>query len=252
MAAIVGDLAAAEEIKALKDLMGALGATNLECRQDGAKLAASPRQGYLFNSTIAGVDAADAILLIGTNPRWEAPVLNARIRKTWLTGDLKIANVGEAYDLTYPVEQLGAGADVLEAIAAGSHPFAQVLKDAKRPMLILGPGAVARADGAADPEAGREDRRRDRHDRPGRQRGRGRLERLQRAAHRGVAAWPRSISVSSSERRDMAGILDGAAQGRDRVRLSARRRRIRHGASSARPSSSIRAPMAMPARIAPT
>jgi len=149
MAAIVGDLAAGEEIKALKDLMGALGVTNLECRQDGAKLAAPPRQGYLFNTTIAGIDAADAILLIGTNPRWEAPVLNARIRKLWLNSPVKIANVGEAHELTYPVEQLGTGADLLEAIANGTHPFAQVLKDAKRPMLILGPGAIARADGAA-------------------------------------------------------------------------------------------------------
>src|SRR5665213_2242257 len=84
MAAIVGDLAAAEEIKALKDLMGALGAANLECRQDGAKIGNGPRQSYLFNTGIAGVEAADAILLIGTNPRWEAPVLNARIRKTWI------------------------------------------------------------------------------------------------------------------------------------------------------------------------
>ena len=75
-AAIVGDLAAAEEVKALKDLMTAFGAVNLDCRQDGAKLEAKPRQGYLFNSTLAGVDAADALLLIGTNPRWEAPVLN--------------------------------------------------------------------------------------------------------------------------------------------------------------------------------
>ncbi len=149
MAAIVGDLAAAEEIKACKDLMGALGAANLECRQDGAKLQTGPRQSYLFNTTIAGVEAADAILLIGTNPRREAPVLNARIRKAWLAGNVRIANIGAAYDLTYPVEQLGAGADVLEAIANGSHAFAQVLKDAKRPMLILGPGAVARADGAA-------------------------------------------------------------------------------------------------------
>jgi NADH-quinone oxidoreductase subunit G len=149
MAAIAGDLAAAEEIKALKDLMDALGAANLECRQDGAKLQTSPRQSYLFNTTIAGVEAADAVLLIGTNPRWEAPVLNARIRKTWLVGNIRIANVGAAYDLTYPVEQLGASAEVLEAIANGAHPFAQVLKDAKRPMLILGPGAIARADGAA-------------------------------------------------------------------------------------------------------
>jgi NADH-quinone oxidoreductase subunit G len=148
MAAIIGDLAAAEEIKALKDLMGAFGGRT-ECRQDGATYGASPRQGYLFNSTIAGIDQADAILLIGTNPRWEAPVLNARIRKMWLNTPLRIANIGSAYDLTYPVEQLGAGADVLEAIANGSHAFAQVLKDAKRPMLILGAGAVSRADGPA-------------------------------------------------------------------------------------------------------
>jgi NADH-quinone oxidoreductase subunit G len=149
MAAVVGDLAAAEEIKALKDLMTSLGVATLECRQDGAKLATGPRQSYLFNTTIAGVEAADALLLIGCNPRWEAPVLNARIRKAWLNSNLKTANIGPAVDLTYPVEQLGAGVDVLEAIANGSHAFAQVLKDAKRPMLILGPAALNRADGAA-------------------------------------------------------------------------------------------------------
>ena len=146
MAAIVGDLAAAEEIKALKDLMTALGVANLDCRQDGAKLAAGARPGYLFNTTIAGVEAADALLLIGCNPRWEAPVLNARIRKSWVNGNLKIANIGEAVDLTYPVEQLG-GIEALEGFA--NHAFMQVLKDAKRPMLIVGPGAMARADGAA-------------------------------------------------------------------------------------------------------
>ncbi|MBV8976151.1 MAG: NADH-quinone oxidoreductase subunit G [Alphaproteobacteria bacterium] len=149
MAAIVGDLAAAEEIKALKDLMTALGVVNLDCRQDGAKLTPASRQGYLFNTTIAGVEAADALLLIGSNPRWEAPVLNARLRKTWLNGNLTVANLGEPFDLTYPVEQLGSSLGVLEAVANCSHGFAQVLKDAKRPMLILGPGALARADGAA-------------------------------------------------------------------------------------------------------
>ncbi len=149
MAAIVGDLAAAEEIKALKDLMIALGSPHLDCRQDGAKLQGIPRQSYLFNSSIAGVDAADALLLIGTNPRWEAPVLNARIRKAWLSGKIRIANVGAPCDLTYPVEQLGETVDVLEQLAAGNHPFAEVLKSAKRPMLVLGPGAAARPDGAA-------------------------------------------------------------------------------------------------------
>ncbi|MGH6889526.1 MAG: NADH-quinone oxidoreductase subunit NuoG [Rhizomicrobium sp.] len=149
MAAIVGDIAAAEEIKALKDLMLSLGVAHIDCRQDGAKLSNVPRQSYLFNTTIAGVESADALLLIASNPRWEAPVLNARLRKTWLNGNLKVANVGRAYDLTYQVEQLGERASLLQDLVDGSHAFAKVLKDAERPMLIVGPGALARSDGAA-------------------------------------------------------------------------------------------------------
>jgi NADH-quinone oxidoreductase subunit G len=155
MAAIVGDLAAAEEIKALKDLMAALKVKNLDCRQDGAKIGLTgdgrkaPRQTYLFNSTIAGVDAADAILLVGANPRWDAPVLNARIRKAWLASGVKVANIGPAVDLTYPVEQLGTGMAVLAHIADGSHDFAKVLTEARRPMMVLGAGAISRKDGAA-------------------------------------------------------------------------------------------------------
>ncbi|HVZ67951.1 MAG TPA: NADH-quinone oxidoreductase subunit NuoG [Rhizomicrobium sp.] len=147
MAAIVGDLAAAEEIKALKDLMTSLGVANLECRQDGSKVGGA-RPAYLFNSSIAGVDAADALLLIGTNPRWEAPVLNARIRKAWLNG-LKIANIGEAVDLTFPVTQLGESVSALQDLLNGKGDFVDVLKNAKRPMIIVGPGAHARSDGAA-------------------------------------------------------------------------------------------------------
>jgi len=149
MAAIVGDLAAAEEIKALKDLMAALRVINLDCRQDGAKISGGPRQSYLFNSTIAGVEAADAILLVGANPRWDAPVLNARIRKGWLATGVKVANIGPAVELTYPAQQLGTDIAVLEQIASGSHDFAKVLTDAKRPMIVLGSGVLARKDGAA-------------------------------------------------------------------------------------------------------
>ena len=149
IAAIVGDLAAAEEIKALKDLMKALRVSNLDCRQDGAKLKGGPRQTYLFNSTIAGVEAADAILMVGVNPRHEAPVLNARIRKAWLANGVRVANLGVATDLTYPVEQLGTDINTLASIANGSHPFAKVLGDAKRPMIILGGAALTRTDGAA-------------------------------------------------------------------------------------------------------
>jgi NADH-quinone oxidoreductase subunit G len=149
MAAIAGDLAAAEEIKALKDLMTGLGVVNLDCRQDGAKLTASPRQGYLFNTTIAGVESADLVLLIGSNLRWEAPVLNARMRKLWLNSNVRFANIGKAYDLTYPVMQLGETADVLQSLVEGRHEFTNVLKEAKRPMLVIGPGAYCRPDGAA-------------------------------------------------------------------------------------------------------
>ncbi len=149
MAAVVGDLAAAEDIKALKDLMSSLRVTNLDCRQDGAKIKGGTRQTYLFNSSIAGVEAADAILLVGANPRWEAPVLNARILKSLLATGVKVANLGPAVDLTYPAEQLGTDVQTLATIANGSHPFAKVLTDAKRPMIILGAGAITRADGAA-------------------------------------------------------------------------------------------------------
>src|SRR3569623_357283 len=149
MAAIVGDLAAAEVIKALKDLMGALRVPNLDCRQDGAKIGGGPRQTYLFNSTIMGVEAADAILLVGANPRWYAPVLNARIRKAWLASGVKVAAIGPQVELTYPVQWLGTDIGALEQIARGKHDFAKVLTDAKRPMIVLGEGVLTRKDGAA-------------------------------------------------------------------------------------------------------
>jgi NADH-quinone oxidoreductase subunit G len=149
MAALVGDLPSTEAIKALKDLMLSLGVANLDCRQDGARIGLGPRQGYLFNTTIAGIESADALLLVGTDPRWEAPLINARIRKTWLRGNLKIARLGPAKDLTYAVEDLGNNAATLNEIAAGHHAVFKMLKDAKRPMLIVGQGALARKDGAA-------------------------------------------------------------------------------------------------------
>ncbi|TDQ80545.1 NADH dehydrogenase subunit G [Dongia mobilis] len=149
MAAIAGDQVDAESLFALKELMTALGSPNIDCRQDGAQLDAGSRASYLFNSTIAGIDRADAILLVGSNPRWEAPVINARIRKRYLKGGLKVASVGAVGDLTYPVEILGAGPETLADLAKGNHSFAEALKNAKAPMIILGQGALARPDGAA-------------------------------------------------------------------------------------------------------
>jgi len=148
IAAIAGDQADAEAMVALKDLLTSLGSNNLDCRQDGAKLNASVRASYLFNSTAAGIETADALLLIGTNPRKENPVLNARIRKRWQKGGFKVARIGHKGDLTYKYEHLGDEASVLKDIAEGKHPFFEVLKKAARPALILGQGALSREDGA--------------------------------------------------------------------------------------------------------
>ncbi len=148
--AIAGDLAAVEEMYALKRLFAGLGSPNLDCRQDGAKLdPAKGRASYIFNATIAGLEETDALLLIGTNPRLEAAVLNARILKGWRNRLLKVGLIGQRADLTYPYDYLGAGPQTLAELAAGKHPFAEVLAKAERPMLILGQGALARPDGDA-------------------------------------------------------------------------------------------------------
>jgi NADH-quinone oxidoreductase subunit G len=149
MAAIAGDMADAEAMVMLKDLMTALGSRSFDCRQDGALLDPENRGSYLFNSGIAGIDEADALLIIGSNPRWEAPVLNARIRKRYLAGGFKVGVIGPQVDLTYKAEYLGAGPQTLADVANGSNAFAEVLKGAKKPMIIIGMGALTRADSAA-------------------------------------------------------------------------------------------------------
>ena len=149
VAAIAGDLACTESMFALKELFTRLASPHTDCRQDGAALDSAARAGYLFNTTIAGIEGADACLLIGTNPRWEGAVLNARLRKRFLAGGFQVMSVGPSADLTFPVEHLGAGPEHLVNIAAGNHPAAQALKDVERPMLIVGQGALTRADGAA-------------------------------------------------------------------------------------------------------
>ena len=147
--AIAGDLCDAESVLALKDLMTAMGSTNLDCRQDGTKLDASRRDFYTFNTTIAGIEEADAILLIGTNPRKEAPVLNARIRKTWVATQLPVGVIGAEADLTYPATWIGATPAAINALRDGSQGFGAVLAKAQKPLIIIGQGALARADGAA-------------------------------------------------------------------------------------------------------
>ena len=142
--ALAGQLAAVEEMFALKALMASLGSGNIDARYPGSPL--HPKNGrasYLFNSTIAGIEQADAIMLIGCNPRREAPVLNARIRKRWRAGPVLLGMIGEKADLTYPYNYLGADPESLAKFI--DHAPA----DKEKPMFIIGQGALNRPDGAA-------------------------------------------------------------------------------------------------------
>ena len=147
IAAIAGDMVDAEAMLALKDLMAAMGSPHIDCRQDGVKVGQGPRCSYLFNTTIAGIEQADFCLLIGTNPRWEAPLINARIRKNYLFTGLPVAFVGDFHELGYPVDDLGNDPLILEKIMKGKHPICSKLKAAKFPMMILGQSALRREDG---------------------------------------------------------------------------------------------------------
>ncbi len=139
--ALAGQLSAVEEMFALKGLMSALGSQNIDARYPGSPLHPKfGRSSYLFNSTIAGIDEADAIMMIGVNPRREAAVLNARIRKRYLRGNVVLGLIGAKADLTYPYNYLGAGPDSLGQLDAGKS---------QKPMVIIGQGALNRADGAA-------------------------------------------------------------------------------------------------------
>jgi NADH-quinone oxidoreductase subunit G len=141
---IVGDLVSAEEAFALKTMAMKLGIKNIDCREPGSALGEhGGRAGYIFNSTIAGIDEADAIMLIGCNPRVEAPVLNARIRRRAAQGGCLIGVVGEKADLTYDYNYLGAGPESLVQFV--NH--AAIAK--QKPMLIVGQGALNRPDSAA-------------------------------------------------------------------------------------------------------
>ena len=141
---ILGDLVGAEEAFSARQLAEQLGVKNIDCRQDGTPLGElGGRAAYLFNTGITGIEDADAIMLIGSNPRTEAPVLNARIRKRYLKGGCAIGVIGEKADLTYPYAYMGAGTDSLAQLAG--HPPAK----AQKPVFIVGQGALARPDGAA-------------------------------------------------------------------------------------------------------
>jgi NADH-quinone oxidoreductase subunit G len=147
--AIAGDLSAVEEMFALKDLLAKFGSSNLAVQGGDAFDPKAGRASYIFNPTIAGIDQADALLIVGSNPRKEAAVLNARIRKRWRTGQLRVGVVGARPDLTYDYDYVGAGTESLGDLTAGKHSFADVLKNAKNPIVLVGTDAFARHDGAA-------------------------------------------------------------------------------------------------------
>ncbi|MCC6597357.1 MAG: NADH-quinone oxidoreductase subunit G [Alphaproteobacteria bacterium] len=145
IAGLVGDLADLESVIALKDLFKRLGSPHMDCRTDGARFDTSNRAGYLFNSTIAGIEQADSILLIGTNPRWEAALINARIRKVINERRIPVGVVGEAADLTYKYHHVGDTLAELEKMVAEHKGKAKT----ERPLWIIGSGVFAREDGAA-------------------------------------------------------------------------------------------------------
>src|SRR5260370_7234095 len=115
---------------ALKEFLTGVGARRLDCRQDGAKLDGRCRAAYLFNTTIAGIEKADVCLVVGTNPRLEAPLVNARLRKRHLQGGFRVAAIGPALDLTFPVEMLGDGGAAVNPLAAADHPWSPSLPHA--------------------------------------------------------------------------------------------------------------------------
>jgi NADH-quinone oxidoreductase subunit G len=149
VAAIAGDLADVETMAALKDLLNALGSQRYDARQNGAVADHKARASYLFNSTIAGIESADLVLLVGTDVRKEAAVLNTRLRRAVRKRGTKVVNLGPVADLAFVVEQLGSEISSLKIIAQGAHPFVERLKAAKRPAIIVGEAALARADGLA-------------------------------------------------------------------------------------------------------
>ncbi|MEE6490248.1 hypothetical protein FKM82_015814 [Ascaphus truei] len=151
IAAVAGGQVDAEALVALKDLLNRLNSDTL-CTEEvfpNSGAGSDLRSNYLLNSRIAGVEEADVLLLVGTNPRYEAPLFNTRIRKSWLNNDLQVAVIGSPVDLTYTYDHLGESPQILKDIASGKHPFSKTFSQAKKPMVVVGSSALQRKDGAA-------------------------------------------------------------------------------------------------------
>lgn len=149
VAGLVGPFADAESMMALKDLINRFN-SELVCTEESFPTNSTDlRSNYLFNSRITGIEDADLILLIGTNPRFEAPLLNARLRKCWIHNDLEICLLGPKVDLTYDYEHLGDQLETLQSLAAGKHPLNKRLNSSSHPIIILGSECLQRKDAAA-------------------------------------------------------------------------------------------------------
>ncbi|MEQ7155741.1 NADH-quinone oxidoreductase subunit NuoG [Brevundimonas aurifodinae] len=143
---IAGDLQDAESMKAALDLFRALGSANTDCRQDGTALGVGPREGWLFNTGLQGLENAGSILLVGVNPRTEAPLLNQRIRKSWLAGKTRVGVIGEQADLTYDYDLIGRGTKTLAKLPKAA---VDALSNAERPAIVVGAGALTGPNGPA-------------------------------------------------------------------------------------------------------
>eukprot|EP01147_Barroeca_monosierra_P000003 gene3-3401_t len=144
-AVVAGAQADAEALIAAKDFLASNFDANTfltEERFATSRGSTDFRGNYLFNSSIAGIEDADLVLLVGTNPRFEASLVNTRIRKAWVHNELDVALVGEKVDLTYDYNHLGESVQTLEEIISGKHPFSKRWKAAERPMVIVGTGAL--------------------------------------------------------------------------------------------------------------
>jgi len=138
-----GDLVNMETLYIFKEFFNkTLGSHNVESRSDHTYLNSKKRENYLFNSTINGIEEADFILLIGSNPRYEATILNARIRKAYLQNKTKIISLNDVGDLTYPYESLDGDIENIKKITEDSHEVSSLIKEAKKPLIIFGQSSL--------------------------------------------------------------------------------------------------------------
>ena len=150
MASIIGDQACLESIVALKDLMELLQITNLDCRPELSKLSINnkDRSSWLFNPTISGIEEIDNLLIIGSQPRYEAALLDVRIRKAWLQNNIKIARIGGGDKSSYLINDLGSDTQIIDQIYEGNHSYNNILEKSSKSLILLGESILNRSDGA--------------------------------------------------------------------------------------------------------